>query len=90
MLYSQTLVKELNFIDYTISLQDNIPSNILEQLNKLEYYNKEGDSVCYYDRWDDLIILAKNAMVAGVLSRKCWENIEKRFWYKAELACQME
>lgn len=50
----------------------------------------EGDSVCYYDRWDDLIILAKNAIAAGALSKKNWENIEKRFWYKAELACQAE
>lgn len=83
-------MKKLDFIDYTISLPRNIPFNILEQLNKLEYYNNEGDSVCYYDRWDDLIILAKNAMVAKVLSKNDWETIEKRFWYKAELACQMD
>lgn len=82
--------KELDFIDYAVSLPNKIPSNILEQLNKLEFYNNEGDSVCYYDRWDDLIILAKNAMAAGVLTKNNWEIIEKRFWYKAELACQME
>lgn len=52
-------MKELDFIDYDISLPNKIPTYILDQLNKLEYYNKEGDSVCYYDRWDDLIILAK-------------------------------
>ena len=43
-------MKQLNFIDYNISLPDKIPSNILEQLGKLEQYNNEGDSVCYYDR----------------------------------------
>ena len=83
-------MNQLNFIDYNISLPDKIPSNILEQLGKLEHYNNEGDSVCYYDRWDDLIILAKNAMVAGVLSQKDWETIEKRFWYGAEMALYME
>lgn len=83
-------MKELGYIDYDILLPNKLPTNILEQLNKLEYYNREGDSVCYYDRWDDLIILAKNAMAAGVLSKKSWETIKKRFWYKAELACQME
>ena len=83
-------MNQLNFIDYNISLPDKIPSNILEQLGKLEQYNTEGDDVCYYDRWDDIIILAKNAMVAGVLSKKSWDLLEKRYWYKAEMALYME
>ena len=83
-------MKELGFIDYSVLLPENIPANILDQLNKMENYNREGDSVCYFDRWDDLIILAKNAKAAGVLSKSDWEAIEKRFWYKAEEACQFE
>ena len=83
-------MKDLGYIDYDVSLPDNVPFNIIEQLNKLEQYNTEGDDVCYYDRWDDIIILAKNAMVAGVLSKKNWELLEKRYWYKAEMACYME
>lgn len=80
----------LDYIDYDISLPDDIPFNIIELLKKLEQYNTEGDDVCYYDRWDDIIILAKNAMVAGVLSKKSWDLLEKRYWYKAEMACYME
>lgn len=83
-------MKELDYIDYDISLPTKIPLNIMDQLNKLELYHKEGNSVCYFDRWDDIIILAKNAMVAGVLSEEDWETLEKRYWYKAILACSME
>lgn len=70
-------MKNLGYIDYDVSLPDNVPFNIIEQLNKLEQYNTEGDDVCYYDRWDDIIILAKNAMVAGVLSKKIG-NFQKK------------
>lgn len=35
-------MKELGYIDYDILLPNKLPTNILEQLNKLEYYNREG------------------------------------------------
>lgn len=79
-----------SFVDDGIDVPADVPSNILDILKKLEFCDKEGNAVGYWDRLDDLVIFAKNAIAAGVLSKKSWEALEMKYWRKALLACGEE
>lgn len=73
-----------SYIDNTIQTPQNLPSNIMVLLDMLSVYDKERNSICYFDRLDDLWINAKNAIAAGVMSKKDWNILEQKYWIHAE------
>ena len=71
-----------SYIDQTIETPENIPKNIkalLQELHKWDESDQDGADVFYYDRLDDLWVNAKNAVAAGVMSKKDWKTSEYTF-----------
>ncbi|MCR4714283.1 MAG: hypothetical protein K5751_07880 [Treponemataceae bacterium] len=82
-----------SYIDNTIETPENIPKNIkalLQELHKWDESGQEGADVFYYDRLDDLWVNAKNAVAAGVMSKKDWKTIEQKYWIHADIVMQKE
>ncbi|MBO4704849.1 MAG: hypothetical protein J5647_03830 [Spirochaetaceae bacterium] len=82
-----------SYIDQTIETPENIPKNIkalLQELHKWDESDQDGADVFYYDRLDDLWVNAKNAVAAGVMSKKDWKIIEQKYWTHADIVMQKE
>lgn len=72
-----------SYIDKTVEITESVPSNVAAILETLEEYDKKNP-VCYFDRLDDLWVIAKNCMAAKVMSKKCWEQVQQKYWFHAE------
>lgn len=63
-----------SYIDSSIETPENLPLNILATLKILEEFDKRQDAVAvvYFDKLDDLWVLAKNAIAANVMAKTDW------------------
>lgn len=73
-----------SYIDSSITTSESLPSNIHALLQLLSDYDKEGAWWLYFDMLDNLWVNSKNAIAAGVMSKKDWEMIERKYWIHAD------
>lgn len=66
-------------INENIPVPEHIPSNIRAVLQDMEEHERNGQWWLYDVDCGDLGIFAKNAIAAGVMSRKDWEQILLRY-----------
>lgn len=79
-----------SYIDASIKTPGGLPKNILWLLELLADYDSRGAWWLYFDRLDDLWVNSKNAIAAGIMSKKDWEILEKKYWIHADLIYDKE
>lgn len=79
-----------SYINSMIETPTNLPKNILGILGMLADYDNEGNNILYFDRLDDLWVNAKNAIAAGVMSKRDWIILEEKYWLHAEMIYSKE
>lgn len=80
-----------SYVDSSIKLPQNLPVNILAILEMLEETDKKSSApILYFDRLDDLWVIAKNSMADNFLSKENWNIIVKKYWIHANAIWEKE
>ena len=71
-----------SYIDTNIFIDEKLPENVLAIIREMESYDKHCPEL-YFDRVDDIDVIAKNAYTDGLISKYTWEKIEKKYIFHA-------
>ena len=81
---------EKSYIDPNIVITESLPKNLLWLIDRVEQSDKEN-KLAYFDCVDDLDINAKNAYVAGCISKKTWDLLMQKYYvYALEIEAEEE
>ena len=81
---------EKSYIDPNIVITESLPKNLLWLIDRVEKSDKEN-KLAYFDCVDDLDINAKNAYVAGCISKKTWDLLMQKYYvYALEIEAEEE
>ncbi len=81
---------EKSYIDPNIVITESLPKNLLWLIDRVEKSDKEN-KLAYFDCVDDLDVNAKNAYVAGCISKKTWDLLMQKYYvYALEIEAEEE
>lgn len=78
------MIHEKSYIDPDIQIKEPLPMNIQSLIKELEEFDRAGQWWLYFERNYDLWVNAKNAYVAGDISKRTWDELTKKYMTYSE------